>query len=64
MNDPKVQKVQIVIVVAKGAPIPLYTVACSVPATVSFADESGQIIAETEAQDITAMAAAGMASRC
>lgn len=57
------QKIQIIVVVAAGAPIPAYTVACSVPAAVSFAREDGKIVAETEAQDLNAMAAAGMAGR-
>lgn len=57
------EKIKIVIVVADGAPIPLYTVACSVPAAVYFARTDGKIVADTEAQDLTEMAAAGMAAR-
>ena len=58
------REVQIVILVPAGSPSPLYTVACSVPAKVSFArPEDGQIYAEAEAMDINQLAATGMASR-
>lgn len=63
MDEPKAQ---IVIVVPDGQPMPVYRVACSVPAQVHFARPDGtivKVIAHTDAADLVAMAAVGMGDR-